>query len=94
MCDACDNDDGERGPRLEPALIAAAREIEAGMPGNPVSDEAWAIFAGAAGGGIGWTDYQRMWSSYEAAELADAGLPVLGRRRNARAASLRCEWAS
>jgi hypothetical protein len=92
MCEACDNYDGTRLPRLDAELIAEARGIEAEMPGERASEEAWAVFVGRAGGGISWADYKRMTSSYEAA--AAAGTLVLGRRRTRRPSSFRCEPTS
>ena len=94
MCEACDNDYSAQLPRLDAELIARARAIEAEMPGERVSDEAWAIFVGRAGGGISWTDHKRMTSSYEAAEVAALSRLALGRRRTFRPSSFRCERAS
>jgi hypothetical protein len=94
MCEACDNDDGAQLRRLDAELIVHARAIEAEMPGERASEEAWAIFIGRAGGGISWADHKRMASSYEAAEIAAAGTLALGRRRTRRSSSFRCEPAS
>jgi hypothetical protein len=93
MCEACDNDDGAPLPRLDAALIADARTIEAEMPGERVSEEAWAVFVGRAGGGISWADHKRMVASYEAAEAAAARRYSLGRRRGRQPSSVRCERA-
>lgn len=93
MCEACDNDDGTRLPRLDAELIADARAIEAAMPGERASEEAWAVFVGRAGGGISWADHKRMTSSYEAAEAAASDTLARGRRRTRRASSFRCEPA-
>lgn len=96
MCEACDNYDGTRLPRLDAELIAEARAIEAEMPGERASEEAWAVFVGRAGGGISWADHKRMTSSYEAAAVAASasGARALGRRRSRRPSSFRCEAAS
>jgi hypothetical protein len=93
MCESCDNWDGEKGPGIDAALIPAARAIEAAMPGEPAADEAWAIFAGTAGGGISWADYQRISTSYEEAERAAAGPPTLGRKRGTSFRGDLCEAA-
>jgi hypothetical protein len=92
MCEACDNYDGTRLQRLEAELVAEARLIEAEMPGERASEEAWAVFVGRIGGGISWAEHKRMTSSYE--EAAAAGALVLGRRRTRRSTSFRCEQAS
>jgi hypothetical protein len=93
MCEACDNDDGAPLPRLEAHLVADARAIEAEMPGERVSEEAWAVFVGRAGGGISWADHKRMVACYEAAEAAAARRFPLGRRRPRPPSSFRCERA-
>jgi hypothetical protein len=90
MCDACESEGRSRPAGIDIELIPAARAIEAGMPGERADDEAWEVFAGRAGGGISWVDYQRLLSSYEAAERAACRGPSLGlRRRNQ--ASFRCD---
>jgi len=91
MCEDCDSD-GTRAEGINARLIPAARQIEAGMPGERVSDEAWTIFSGRAGGGIAFIDLQRMLSSYEAAERADR--LTLGRGRSRRNIRPRCEAAA
>lgn len=93
MCDSCDDWDGEKGPSIDATLIPAARSIEAAKPGDPAPDEAWAIFAGTAGGGISWADYQRIMTSYEEAERLAAGPPKLGRKRGTSFRGQRCEAA-
>lgn len=93
MCEDCDSDDdGPRPEGINTRLIPAARQIEAGMPGNLVLDEAWTIFSGRAGGGVAWVDLQRMLTSYEAAEKAER--LALGRGRKRRTGRLRCEAAT
>jgi hypothetical protein len=96
MCEACDNYDGTRLPRLDAELVAEARAIEAEVPGERASEEAWAVFVGRAGGGISWAEHKRMTSSYEAAEAAASasGARALGRRRARRPSSFRCDAAS
>jgi hypothetical protein len=93
MCDSCDDWDGEKGPGLDTSLIPAARAIEAAMPGEPAAEEAWAIFAGTAGGGISWADYQRLLASYEEADRRAAAVPKLGRKRGTSFRGDRCEAA-
>ncbi len=91
MCEDCDSDDGTRAEGIKVRLIPAARKIEAAMPGDCASDEAWTIFSGRAGGGVSFVDLERMLSSYEAAERADR--MILGRGRSRRSATPRCEAA-
>jgi hypothetical protein len=68
MCWACDNrDDGGR-VLASPQRLAAARAVEAAMPGERVPDEAWNIFFGLAGGGLAWADRQRMVMAFERSE--------------------------
>jgi hypothetical protein len=91
MCEACESDEPfEPREPVPPEILTAARAIEAALAGEPVPDEAWAIYLGRAGGAIGWAQYQRIRSSYEAA-LASAPpirmKPSLRRRPSA----IRCE---
>jgi hypothetical protein len=90
MCDDCEYEGGTRAEGIQARLVPAARKIEAAMPGDCASDEAWMIFSGRAGGGVSFVDLQRMLSSYQAAERADN--MVLGRKR--RTARPRCEAAA
>jgi hypothetical protein len=90
MCDACDNYDGTPLARLDAELIAEAQAIEAEMQGERVSEEAWAVFIGTAGGGISWADHKRMMLSYEAAVT---GTLAFGRGRTRRPSAFRCELA-
>jgi hypothetical protein len=70
MCDACENELQGAPVRRDRATLDRAREIEAGMPGNRVPEEAWAVFEGTAGGAILWAHLIRLHASYEAAEAA------------------------
>jgi hypothetical protein len=58
MCEACENT--AETARPSPALIARTRAIEATLPGERVDAAAFAVFFGAAGGAIGWGEYQRL----------------------------------
>lgn len=71
MCDDCfDEVDGAfpSRPAAAPAdLLTAARRIERDMAGPPLSDQAWAIYAGSATGALAWPVMERMTRCVEAA---------------------------
>jgi hypothetical protein len=69
MCFDCFDDDENQPLRITEQLIAYTREIEEDMPGDPVSDEAWAIFFGRQGGSLLWKDHERMARCREAATV-------------------------
>ncbi|HVC63135.1 MAG TPA: hypothetical protein VND19_22580 [Acetobacteraceae bacterium] len=66
MCERCD---APPLAALRPgaALIARARAIEAGLPGERVTEAAFAVFFGARGGAIPWPQYQRLLRCRDAA---------------------------
>jgi hypothetical protein len=68
MCDY-EAGDGER-PRIDQGLYEAARRIELRLAGPPVSNTAWNVFFGRAGGALVWSDYQRIKACYAKAEIA------------------------
>jgi len=80
MCENCDAPAATLRP--SPALIARIRALEAALPGERVTEAAFAVFLGGRGGAIPWPQYQRL---LQCRDAAAAGLP---RRRTG---LLRCE---
>ncbi len=67
MCEACESGEFAEQVGIGPALAARARRIEAGLPGEPVPDQAWRILLGQEGGAIPWPQTQRMMTCLEEA---------------------------
>jgi hypothetical protein len=85
MCESCDDENAGDRQFIKPdaSLIAAARAIEADMPGERAPERAWAIFASFAGGAIEWRFHHRIRVSFDAAlAAADA---------SSRVSRMRCE---
>jgi len=80
MCDACDLPSAMTRPSA--ALVVRIRAIEAALPGERVGEDAFAVFFGARGGAIPWTQYQRLLQCRDAAAASLPRRPVQ---------SLRCE---
>ena len=88
MCETCDDGNAWDGQLRAPSasLVAAARAIEADMPGERAPEHAWAIFFSFAGGAIEWRFHQRIRASFDAAlDAAGASSPV---------SRMRCEAVS
>ena len=88
MCETCDDENAGARRLIQPdaSLIAAARAIEANMPGERAPERAWAIFSSFAGGAIEWRFHQRIRASFDAAlAAADA---------SSRGSGIRCEAVS
>jgi hypothetical protein len=83
MCDACEDWAARepRAPALHPRLARRAREIERGMPGEPVAEAAWRIAFGEESGAVAWTDHLRILAALRAAERP---APFAGGRRGGR----------
>lgn len=92
MCDACEDWDA-REPRpagMPPHMARRAREIELGMPGDPVADAAWRIALGEESGAIAWADHLRILAACQAAADEKPVRPVaFGARR--RGGRLNCD---
>lgn len=80
MCESCEAPLTTLRPG--PALIARTRAVEAALPGERVTEAAFAVFFGGRGGAIPWPEYQRL------LRCRDAAMASLPRRL---VGPLRCE---
>ncbi|MEJ1156893.1 hypothetical protein [Prosthecomicrobium sp. N25] len=63
MCDCAEETDGDEGeavPVEADVLMARARAVEAGRPGERVPDALWPVFFGLTSGTIPWRHHLRM----------------------------------
>ena len=70
MCESCEAPPVTLRPSA--ALIACTRAIEAALPGERVTEAAFAVFFGERGGAIAWSEYQRL---FYCRDVAGASLP-------------------